>query len=933
MEIFYLVACLIFYFTRSVNGSFLDFAPPYLANDALNGEREYANISGDIKLGALVAIYDAGGQVNRQCKTEGISPFGIQRVEAMKFAVNEINAKGIIPNVTLGIEIRDSCGTETHALDEALHFVTDRVPTCIEDQRVPIFGVVGASMSLLTAAVANLLRLFQIPLVSYAATSTELSNKEKYDFLLRTVPPDNLQSAAMVDFIIDVLGWKSVFIIYSAGSYGEYGFESFMEAVDQRANDTKDSLCIVDKEKVKPGISEKEMLAILDEFNKGFKSVVGIVCYCEIPDVTTLVKVIDKHYPRFRLIGSDTTLSGAKTNKSIIFSLAYDSNSVSDFYKIYRGLTPKKVNVSSNPWFHQFWNESCAKLKAMNPGYNDTDCSSEDVFGFCRDTPIETNDVTCPQDDKIPYTIDAIYAYAYAIRNLLESKPDKNVTRLLSMNLKNRVFFDEYLKKVEFDGRSGSISFGEDVERGAYDIIQFIGEKRSVLGMWKEGSIYVNQSIQETLRREFDESTCQPKCKNNEEQVEKYKTRCCWTCEACADDEYLRNNTCFACDHGQQPNKDGDGCVDTPIEYIKPYWQGIIGVLSTIGIICTLFTFKVFIKNNDTPLVKASGRELTYLLLLGILMLFCNPLFMIPEPSDITCGISRFNFGIFLCLCYGSLLVKTNRIARIFTGKQDLLFLTPNWQLILTAFIMMPQVLITSIGLVKDRTLSYINYDIDPRVGYHMCSKASDTGDIYGTIVYNILLVIMCTYYAFLTRKVPANFNESRYIGFVMYTTIVIWCAFLPVYFWISLEQRLVFLMLDHILNALTLLIGLFGMKMYILLLKPDKNTMANSKTRSVTYVSELDTNGTVYIDGLSNGVAMSHGRYKAISTSTLGGPNTPTTAHHQNNNSEDRKTKEFYIENEIQTEDRGTSTSAEPVQEEKIGNGFHAALHKTFTM
>ena len=69
--------------------------------------------------------------------------------------------------MTLGIEIRDSCGTETHALDEALHFVTDRVPTCIEDQHVPIFGVVGASMSLLTAAVANLLRLFQIPLVRF----------------------------------------------------------------------------------------------------------------------------------------------------------------------------------------------------------------------------------------------------------------------------------------------------------------------------------------------------------------------------------------------------------------------------------------------------------------------------------------------------------------------------------------------------------------------------------------------------------------------------------------------------------------------------------------------------------------------------------------------------------------------------------------------
>lgn len=66
----------------------------------------------------------------------------------------------------LGINIRDSCGSETKALDESLQFVVDRVPVCKNNDTVPIFGVVGASMSLLTAAVANLLRLFQIPLVS-----------------------------------------------------------------------------------------------------------------------------------------------------------------------------------------------------------------------------------------------------------------------------------------------------------------------------------------------------------------------------------------------------------------------------------------------------------------------------------------------------------------------------------------------------------------------------------------------------------------------------------------------------------------------------------------------------------------------------------------------------------------------------------------------
>lgn len=33
------------------------------------------------------------------------------------------------------------------------------------------------------------------------------------------------------------------------------------------------------------------------------------------------------------------------------------------------------------------------------------------------------------------------------------------------------------------------------------------------------------------------------------------------------------------------------------------------------------------------------------------------------------------------------------------------------------------------------------------------------------------------------TRNVPANFNEAKYIAFTMYTTCIIWLAFVPIYF------------------------------------------------------------------------------------------------------------------------------------------------------
>lgn len=34
--------------------------------------------------------------------------------------------------------------------------------------------------------------------------------------------------------------------------------------------------------------------------------------------------------------------------------------------------------------------------------------------------------------------------------------------------------------------------------------------------------------------------------------------------------------------------------------------------------------------------------------------------------------------------------------------------------------------------------------------------------------VFNVLLIAVCTVYAVKTRKIPENFNESKFIGFTM---------------------------------------------------------------------------------------------------------------------------------------------------------------------
>ncbi|KAE8745292.1 hypothetical protein FOCC_FOCC007977 [Frankliniella occidentalis] len=92
----------------------------------------------------------------------------------------------------------------------------------------PVSGVIGASFSVVSIMVANILRLFKIPQISYASTSTELSDKSRFGYFSRVVPPDNFQAQAMVD-VVSSMGWKYVSTVGVEGEYGErFGTTSSM---------------------------------------------------------------------------------------------------------------------------------------------------------------------------------------------------------------------------------------------------------------------------------------------------------------------------------------------------------------------------------------------------------------------------------------------------------------------------------------------------------------------------------------------------------------------------------------------------------------------------------------------------------------------------------------------------------------------------------
>lgn len=187
-------------------------------------------VKGEIVIGGLVPIHDHDLVDQTHCG-DLHERIGIQRLEAMLFAINNINKNNsILQGVTLGLEVYDTCSSETVALDRALHFVQDReaIREHLSANGSVMVGVIGPSFSSISVQVAHLYRLFQLPQVSFDSTSYELSDKTRFEFFSRTVPHDLYQAKALVD-IAKVMNWTYISIVYSDDSYGTLGYHAVKE--------------------------------------------------------------------------------------------------------------------------------------------------------------------------------------------------------------------------------------------------------------------------------------------------------------------------------------------------------------------------------------------------------------------------------------------------------------------------------------------------------------------------------------------------------------------------------------------------------------------------------------------------------------------------------------------------------------------------------
>ncbi|CAI5693445.1 unnamed protein product [Oreochromis niloticus] len=814
---------------------------------------------GDVILGGLFEVHYSSVFPERtftsapeQPSCQGIDTPGFRHAMTMAFAIDEINKNSkLLPNVTLGYSLYDNCATLDIGFSAALSLASGQeeqfrlLENCSGTPSV--VGIVGDPFSTFSIAASSVLGLFKLPIVSYFATCSCLSDRQKFPSFFRTIPSDAFQVRAMIQ-ILKHFGWTWVGLLVSDDDYGLHVSRTFKSDFLQLSGG-----CLAYSEILPWEDHPNEYKKIVDLMARSTARVV-IVFALKIHLIHLMTEVVKQNVTGLQWIASEawTLVGGLHTPEFMPFlggtlGIAIRRGEIPGFRDYLLKINPEEQN-SANNMVKQFWEDTFhCRFSANWLEAGGTVCTGEEEL---RNAETELLDVTELRPEYNIYK--AVYALAHALDDMLHCAPGRgpfighSCATLQKLEPWQLMY---YLEKVNF-----TTPFGDQVffdENGdalpIYDImnwlwlpdgstkVQNVGEVKRSVFKGEELTLDENKIFWNFKSNEPPTSVCSKSCPPGTHIARKRgKPVCCFDCIPCSEGK-ISNNTdsleCTSCPEDFWSSPQRDHCVLKRTEFLS-YHEPLGICLTTTSLlgtfICTV-VLGIFTYHRSTPMVRANNSELSFLLLVSLKLCFLCSLLFIGRPRLWTCQLRHAAFGISFVLCVSCILVKTMVVVAVFKASKPGGGTNLKWfgaiqqrgtVLVLTSI----QAAICTAWLVSSSPTPHKNTQYHNDKVVYECAVGSTIG--FGVLLgYIGVLAILSFLLAFLARNLPDNFNEAKFITFSMLIFCAVWVAFVPAYVNSPGKYADAVEVFAILASSFGLLVALFGPKCYIILLKPERNT------------------------------------------------------------------------------------------------------------
>ncbi|XP_051017751.1 vomeronasal type-2 receptor 116-like [Acomys russatus] len=773
-----------------------------------------------------------------------------QIVLAMVFAIEEINRNPhLLPNVSLGYDIYNVLFNEWWTLDRCITWMSGPkkyVPNYTCRKEMNSVAVLTGVSWIISAHIGTLLELYKYPQLTIGHFDPNLNNHEQFPDLYQMASKDMSLARGIVS-LLNYFHWNWVGLIMSE----QIGVQTLS---DLRAEMDRNRICVAFVEMIpvsKVSYSPNSQLNPIPVLTSSANVVIaygdsdflrGFLFYLRQTLVTRKVWIMNSEWDG--IIRSKHFMVHS-FHGSLIFS--HHHKEISGFRDFIQTVHPSKYPEDfylTKVWFNFFncsFADDCNTLENCLPNAS------------LHESPGSSFDMVMTEYAYNMYN--AVYAVAHSLHEMLlhqvEAKPIRKAKGLVFSAWKMHPF----LKKMQFTNPAGDkVNLDERIKLDAeYDILNYwnfpegLGLKVKVGQFSPYGPFDQQLSLSEDMIEwatgftETPKSVCSESCGPGfRKSLPEGKMACCFECIPCPEN-HISNETgvdqCVQCLDHQYANTEQNHCLQksmTFLDYDDPMGIGLSCMALCLSALSTL-VLGIFLKRQDTPIVKANNHTLSYILLVTLNFCFLCSFLFIGHPNTATCILQQTTFGVVFTIAVSTVLAKTITVVLAFQvtapGKRTRWLLVTRAPNFIVPICTLIQIILCGIWLGTSPPFIDIDAQSEHEHVIIMCNKGSVTA-FYCVLGYLGALALGSFTMAFLARNLPDTFNEAKLLTFSMLVFCSVWATFLPVYHSTKGKAMVAVEVFSILVSSAGLLGCIFAPKCYIIFLRPQRNSIRGLKDK-----------------------------------------------------------------------------------------------------